>query len=401
MLTSSLTVSAFDRAIPFFIYSSIINLMPKKANILMVGWGWPPKMDGGLDTHVYNLTRCLSGYDDIKIDLFLPQMNMPETIPEEDIRMHPIKAEMECNTIENLIESVKRYNSHISKTPLRPDIIHVHDWLGIEAGIALKKKLKIPLILTLHSLEYMRSAEDHENSEGMIDSIEKEGIIEADLIITVSDFMKKQIIRRYGIDSSRIEVIPNGPTFTSPAAPSEREEGLVIFCGRLTGQKGVEYLLLAAKEVIRKNSSARFVIMGRGYLESRLKDFASLLGIENNVRFIGFAEAKEIQDYYMKAEAVVIPSVFEPFGITVLDALASGAPVITAENAGIAEDLQDGTHLLKVRERNSKDLAEAILSLLNNPSLRKKLSVNGKIASEKYTWKNIASRTRDTYLNLL
>lgn len=401
MLTSSLTASAFDRAIPSFIYGSIINLMPEKANILMIGWGWPPKMDGGLDTHVYNLTRCLSGYGDIKIDLFLPEMNMPETIPDEGIRMHPVKAEMKCNTIESLIATVKRYNNHISKTPLRPDIIHVHDWLGIKAGIALKKKLKAPLVLTLHSLEYMRSAEDHADSEGMIDNIEKEGVMDADLIITVSDFMKKQIIRRYGIDSEKIEVIPNGPTFTSHQTPSERQKGLVIFCGRLTSQKGVEYLLLAAKEVIRKNSSAQFVIIGKGYLDSPLKDLASLLGIENNVSFIGFAEAEEIQKYYLKAEAVVIPSVFEPFGITVLDALSSGAPVITAENAGIAENLEDGTHLLKVRERNSKDLADAIISLLDNPSLRKKLSVNGKIASEKYTWKNIASRTRDIYLNLL
>ncbi|MCK4809273.1 MAG: glycosyltransferase family 4 protein, partial [Candidatus Aenigmarchaeota archaeon] len=98
---------------------------------------------------------------------------------------------------------------------------------------------------------------------------------------------------------------------------------------------------------------------------------------------------------------VVFPSVFEPFGITVLDALSCGAPVVTTENAGIAEDLKNRKHILKVRERNSKDLAEALISLLDNPSLRKTLSENGKKASEKYSWKNIASKTRDIYMNLL
>jgi len=374
--------------------------MPKK-NILMIGWGWPPKMDGGLDTHVYNLARYLSAKDDMKIDLFLPKNNTPKTAQKGNLKIHPVNIKMQCNTIDSLIATVKRYNRKISKTTQKPDIIHVHDWLGIEAGITLKEQFKIPLILTVHSLEYMRSADDRSNSEGIIDNIEKKGMAEADIIIAVSDFMKREIIRKYNIDEDKIIVIPNGPTFKDSGKPSKKEKDLVVYCGRLTGQKGVEYLLLAAKEVLKKNRKAQFVIIGKGYLERQLKDLASLLSIDGSVKFIGFTEAKEIQKYYMKAEAVVFPSVFEPFGITVLDALSCGAPVITTENAGIAEDLKNRKHLLKVRERDSKDLAEAIISLLDTPSLRKTLSENGKKASKKYSWKNIASRTRDIYMNLL
>lgn len=375
--------------------------MPKKPRILMVGWGWPPKMDGGLDTHVYNLTLNLSAKDDMKIGLFLPKINMPKTTQKGNLKIHPVSIKMQCNTIDNLIASVKRYNRKISKTAQKPDIIHVHDWLGIEAGIALKERFSIPLVLTIHSLEYMRSADDSSNSEGIIDNIETKGMAEADIIIAVSDFMKKEIVRKYNIDEDKIMVIPNGPTFKNPGKSSQKEKGLVVYCGRLTGQKGVEYLLLAAKEVLKKNKKTQFVIIGRGYLERQLKDLASLLGIDDSVKFIGFTEAKEIQKYYMKAEAVVFPSVFEPFGITVLDALSCGAPVITTENAGIAEDLKDRKHLLKVRERDSKDLAEAMISLLDTPSLRKTLSENGKKASEKYSWNNIASKTRGIYMNLL
>jgi len=374
--------------------------MPKK-NILMVGWGWPPKMDGGLDTHIHNLTLNLSAKDNMQIDLFLPKINMPKTTQNENLKIHPVNIKMQCNTIDSLIATVKRYNSKISKTAQKPDIIHVHDWLGIDAGITLKDKFKIPLILTIHSLEYMRSADDNSNSEGIIDNIEKKGMNEADIIIAVSDFMKREIIRKYNIDEDKIIVIPNGPTFKNPKKSSQKEKDLIVYCGRLTGQKGVEYLLLAAKEVLKKNIKAKFVIIGKGYLEKQLKDLASLLGIDGSVKFIGFTETKEIQKYYMKAEAVVFPSVFEPFGITVLDALSCGAPVITTKNAGIAEDLKNRKHILKVKERNSKDLAEALISLLDNPSLRNTLSENGKKASEKYSWKKIASRTRDIYMNLL
>ncbi|NOQ37649.1 glycosyltransferase [archaeon] len=374
--------------------------MPKK-NILMIGWGWPPKMDGGLDTHIHNLTLNLSAKDDMKIDLFLPKINMPKTTQKGNLKIHPVNIKIQCNTIDSLIATVKRYNRKISKTAQRPDIIHVHDWLGIDAGIALKEQLKIPLILTVHSLEYMRSADESSNSEGIIDNIEKKGMAKADIIISVSDFMKKEIIRKYNIYEDKIIVIPNGPTFKNLGKPSKREKNLVVYCGRLTSQKGVEYLLLAAKEVLKKNKKTKFVIIGKGYLEKQLKDLASLLGIDDNVKFIGFTKTENIRDYYMKAEAVVFPSVFEPFGITVLDALSCGAPVITTENAGIAEDLKDRKHLLKVRERDSKDLAEAMISLLDTPSLRKTLSENGKKASEKYSWKNIASRTRDIYINLL
>ncbi len=374
--------------------------MPKK-NILMVGWGWPPKMDGGLDTHVLNLAQCLSLKDDIKIDLFLPKTNMPKTVPKGSLSFHPIDVRMQCDTIDSLIATVKRYNSYISKTAQKPDIIHVHDWLGIEAGIALKERFSIPLVLTVHSLEYMRSADDSSNSEGIIDNIEKKGMDKADIIITVSDFMKEKIIMKYDVDEKKIMVIPNGPTFKNPGKSSKKEKGLIVYCGRLTGQKGVEYLLIAAKEVLKQKSHAQFIIIGKGYLESQLKDLAYLLGIDSNVRFIGFTKTEDIQDYYMRAEVVVFPSVFEPFGITVLDALSSGAPVITTENAGIAENLEDGKHLMKVRERDSKDLAEAIVSLLDTPSLRKTLSENGKKASEKYSWKTIASQTEDIYRNLL
>ena len=374
--------------------------MPKK-NILMVGWGWPPKMDGGLDTHIHNLTLNLSAKDNMQIDLFLPKINIPKTIPKGNLKIHPVNIRMQCNTIDSLIATVKRYNRKISKTAQRPDIIHVHDWLGIDAGIALKEQFKIPLILTIHSLEYMRSADDNSNSEGIIDNIEKKGMAEADIIIAVSDFMKREIIKKYNINENKIKVIPNGPTFKNSGKPSKKEKDLVVYCGRLTSQKGVEYLLLAAKEVLKKNKKAKFVIIGKGYLEKQLKDLASLLGIDDNIKFIGFAKTEEIRDYYMKAETVVFPSVFEPFGITVLDALSCGAPVVTTENAGIAEDLKNRKHILKVRERNSKDLAEALISLLDNPSLRKTLSENGKKASEKYSWKNIASKTRDIYMNLL
>lgn len=363
----------------------------------MVGWGWPPKIEGGLDTHVSNLVLNFS--KGTEVSLYLPKENTPE-ISRHNIRFNPVDVETRHSTIESLLSAVKRYNSIISETVATPDLIHIHDWLGVEAGINLRKKLKIPLVMTVHSLEYMRSAGIH-HPKSRIADIEKKGIANADIIITVSSFMKDKIIENYSISPDKIKIIPNSSTLSTGTSPAEREKGLVLYCGRLTGQKGVEYLFLAAKDVIKVKRYAKFVIIGKGHIEKQLYNLAELLDIKDHVHFKGFIPAERICQYYKKAEVVVIPSVYEPFGITVLDALEAGAPVIMTKNAGIGENLKDKIHVLKVPERNSKSLADAIISLLDNDGLKKRLSENGKEASRKYCWKNIAANTEDIYRNLV
>ncbi|NOQ56298.1 MAG: glycosyltransferase [Nanohaloarchaea archaeon] len=375
---------------------------PKKTRILMVGWGWPPQIEGGLDTHIHNLTDALSAHKDIHIDLFLPKINIPKNIsPKDNIKIHPIDTQIKADTIDDLITSVDAYNQKIATTRFKPDIIHIHDWIGIEAGIDLKHRLKIPLILTVHSLEYMRTATDSPQSQNDIEQIEKKGIETADKIITVSRLMKDEIIKRYDINKENIMVVPNGPTFKQDTKPTEKEKDLIVYCGRLAGQKGVEYLLLAAKDILKRRKDAKFVIIGKGYMEKQLKGLAQLLGIDDSIKFTGFIKQEDIEEYYRKAEMVVAPSIYEPFGISVLDALVTGTPAITTKDAGIAEDLKDNIEILKIERRNSESLKDAILKILENPKLKEQLSINGMRASKNYSWTKIAKTTKDIYLNRL
>ena len=377
-------------------------MISQTTRILMIGWGWPPKIEGGLDTHIYNLTQTLATYKDIYIDLFLPKSKISENITSKDnLKIHPINTHIETDTIDNIITSVDTYNKKIATTRFKPDIIHIHDWLGIEAGIALKGRFNIPLILTIHSLEYMRTATDNPTSQGQISEIEKKGIESADQIITVSRFMKDEIIKDYNIPNDKIKVIPNGPTFKRYTENTQREKDLIVYCGRLAGQKGIEYLLLAAKEVLKKRKDARFIIIGKGYMEKQLKDLAQLLGIEDSITFTGFIPLEKIEEYYHRAEIVVAPSIYEPFGISILDALTTATPAITTKDAGIAEDLKDKIDILKIERRNSESLKNAILAILENPELKTTLSENGKKASDNYSWTKIAKDTKDLYLNLL
>ncbi|MCK5594428.1 MAG: glycosyltransferase family 4 protein [Candidatus Aenigmarchaeota archaeon] len=377
-------------------------MIPETTRILMIGWGWPPNIEGGLDTHIYNLTGTLSTNKDIHIDLFLPKSKIPENItPKDNLKIRPIDTQIETDTIDDIIASVDTYNQKITTTRFRPDIIHIHDWLGIDAGITLKKRFDIPLILTIHSLEYMRTATDNPTSQGKISDIEKKGIEASDQIITVSRLMKEEIIKEYDIPNEKITVIPNGPTFKKYTEDTEREKDLIVYCGRLAGQKGIEYLLLAAKEVLKTRPDAKFIIIGKGYMEKQLKDLAKLLGIDSSIEFTGFISLNKIEEYYHRAEIVVAPSIYEPFGISVLDALTTATPAITTYDAGIAEDLKDRIDILKIERRNSGSLKKAILSILENKGLRTTLSENGRKASDNYSWTKIAKDTKDIYLNLL
>jgi len=367
--------------------------------VAMIGWEYPPFTVGGLGTHCYGLTRSLSNKG-VKVDFYMPQTKHGATSDNCNLVIKEVGETTvfpydrpESNEIAGqFFEAVSRYNTLVvTKVKGTYNVIHCHDWLTIQASIALKDLLGVPLVLTVHSTEYDRSGWLHPN-QWFID-IEREGMEKADKIIAVSQFTKRTIIEKYGINPDKITVIYNA---VYPISEGEKQK-LVLFLGRLTIQKGADVFLRAAKKVSEFEPGVRFVVAGAGDLLPDLINQAVELGISNRVIFTDRLTDKEMKHMYGIASVYVMPSVSEPFGITALEAISAGTPTIASKTAGVCETFHN---CLKVDFWDSDEIANKIIALLRYESLSKAITENGKQEIELFTWDNVAEKTLDIYNGL-
>lgn len=361
----------------------------------MIGWEYPPFKAGGLGTHCLGLTRSLADKN-IKIDFYMPKTKQKAWSDKKNLRIievgetqiFPYDRPDDKELAGEFFESVYKYNDLVvQKVKGNYDLIHCHDWLTMKAGIALKEKMGIPLVLSIHSTEYDRSGWLYPN-EWFI-NLEREGMEKADRIIAVSYFTKRTIVEKYGIDPNKIRVIHNA---VYPLGVGEKKN-LVLFLGRLTIQKGAEFFLRAAKKVLDYENT-KFVVAGSGDMFHRLVDTAVELGIANNVIFTGRLTEDEVRHIYQIASVYVMPSVSEPFGITALEAISAGTPTIVSKTAGVAETLNN---CLKVDFWDTDEMANKIISLLRYDALRNTLVKEGAREIELFTWDSVADKTIEVY----
>jgi len=365
--------------------------------ILMIGWGFPPKIQGGLDTHVYEISKELAKENDIL--LALPEFNSPGR-DSGGIKIIPIK----CRASGSLVKAVREYNRNILKTcgNLDFDLIHSHDWFGVEAAEILREKTGRPWVFSLHSLEFMRSCRE---GKSLMERQEIRGAEKCDKVLTVSELMRKEIASRYGINPGKIEVVYNSARIPESEPGKVRKKfgfgkkPMALFLGRLSNQKGPEYFLRAARLALEKIPEARFMVVGEGHLKEGLEKFASHMGMEGNVFFTGFVSEKELGSYYRDADVFVLPSLHEPFGITVLESLLSGTPAIVSEGAGVLERLPDMDCVLRVKAGDSRDLAEKLALALSKRE-RVSLAEKEKILRA-YSWEKSAVEILEVYQKLI
>jgi len=220
----------------------------------MIGWEYPPFKAGGLGTHCYGLTRSLADKN-VEVDFYMPKTkhsagsdNKNLVIKEVgETEIFPYDRPEDKALAGKFFEAVYRYNDLVvAKVKGNYNVIHCHDWLTMKAGIVLKEKMGVPLVLTVHSTEYDRSGWLCPN-QWFID-IEREGMEKADKIIAVSHFTKRVCIEKYGIHPDKISVVHNA---VYPIDEGEKQD-VVLFLGRLTIQKGPEFFLHAAKKVLEE-----------------------------------------------------------------------------------------------------------------------------------------------------
>jgi glycosyltransferase involved in cell wall biosynthesis len=371
--------------------------------IAMIGWEYPPFKAGGLATHCYGLTRSLSDKN-VYIDFYMPKTKQSTKSDRSNLKIIEV-GETEVFPYDrpdskeiggNFYDAVYYYNSlviskveeNIKKYNIKYDAIHCHDWLTMKAGISIKEKWGIPLVVTIHSTEYDRAGWLYPN-QWFID-IEKDGMQKADRVIAVSNFTKKVIVEKYGINSDKITVVHNA---VYPIAEGSKKE-IVLFLGRLTIQKGAEFFLRAAQKVKDFEPDAKFVVAGAGDMLPQLINQAIDLGISDRTIFTGRLTDDEVKHIYSIASVYVMPSVSEPFGISALEAISAGTPTIASKTAGFSEAFKN---CLRVDFWDTDEMANKIVSLLRYNPLHKTLADEGKREIDLFTWDIVADKTIDVY----
>ncbi len=228
----------------------------------------------------------------------------------------------------------------------------------------------------------------------------------ADRVIAISRLTRDTIVQHYGIDPAKITVVHNGIDHEqwNKWVPSTLEhlksqgKKIVLFVGRITIQKGPDYFIRVAKRVIDQDKNVIFVVSGSGDMETQMIRLSAELGIGNNVLFAGFARGDDLTRLYRAADLYVMPSVSEPFGLTPLEALVNGTPVLISKQSGVAEVV---SHALKSNFWDVDDMADKILGIVHSDVLRETLKEHGSREVNQVTWTNAAKSCVDVYRQVL
>lgn len=382
----------------------------------MFGWEFPPYSSGGLGTACYGLSKSLVKYnvditfvvpydadDDIE---FLNLLSTNIRIRKIDSIIQPYitsssyimlksKRRMPNMYGSSLFEEVFRYSEKAKRIAQEEifDVIHCHDWMTFGAGINAKKVSGKPLVVHVHSTEFDRTGGHGVNQHVYLE--EKKGMEIADAVVAVSNFTKQKIIDHYGIGPDKIFVVHNAvEPYDSEVFTAEHDDKIVLFLGRITLQKGPEYFLYAAKKVLDHDPHVKFIVAGSGDMEQFTIEKAAELGISKNVLFAGFLKGEDVQRAYQMADLYVMPSVSEPFGITALEAIHSGTPVIISKQSGVSEVIKN---CMKVDFWDINDMANKILATLRYKALHQTLKEHGSFEIKKFNWDEPAKKCIDVY----
>lgn len=301
----------------------------------------------------------------------------------------------------NLMDEVARYADVATEIARSHtfDVIHAHDWMAYRAGIAASRVSGKPLVIHVHATEIDRSGA---HTQSVVYDIEKSGMDFAHKVVTVSNWTKQIAIRYYGVDADKIEVVHNGiaprPESALPHCVPPVGSKIVTFLGRVTYQKGPMYFVEAARKVHEKFPDVHFVVAGAGDMLPEIIERIAQLRLSKNFHFTGFLKGVDVDRIWTMSSVYVMPSVSEPFGISPLEAIQAGVPVILSKQSGVSEVMP---HAIKVDFWNGDALAEAICSVLRFKSLANVLRRNGAEEIKTITWENAAKKLIHLYHDLI
>ena len=420
--------------------------------VLMFGWEFPPHIAGGLGTACYGMTKGLA-HAGVDVLFVMPSASGDEDqssvriINASDVavydtchnideflskvqflrvgsNLHPyidptdftelVEAEQKNQSEEfkfwfrqkykfsgkygkNLMEEVSRYAMVAGAIAAEQefDVIHAHDWLTYYAGIAAKRVSGKPLVIHVHATSFDRGSAD--NIDTRVYGIERQGMLEADKVITVSDLTRNIVINKYGIEPAKVVTVHNAVDFSGRekiAVDRGVKDKVITFLGRITFQKGPEYFIEAAAKVLKVCPNTRFVMAGSGDMMNRCVRYVAKLGIADRFYFTGFLRGDDVQKMFALSDVYVMPSVSEPFGISPLEAMKTDVPTIISKQSGVAEVLK---YAIKVDFWDVNALADAMYGLLNYPALSSLAAEKGREEVDNLKWDSAAVKVKRVY----
>lgn len=399
--------------------------------VLMFGWEFPPFKSGGLGTACRDLVKglvrngaevlfvmpsapagaCAEGATIIGTNNYLGKikyLTVPSILSPYQTS-HGYQEHLSRYSIGNhgkgdlygkdLFEESTRYSLfafHIASEEPH-DVIHCHDWMTYQAGINARAVSGKPLVVHVHATEFDRTGG---NPNSLISHLEWFGLTNADLIIANSNFTKNNIMKHYLIPEQKIRVVHWGIDQDNPAYLQAYRAGLpsgdkiVLFLGRITIQKGPDYFVEAARNVLKFEPKTRFVMAGSGDMLQRMIDRTSEIGIGDRFHFTGFLQGEDVHKAFQMSDVCVMPSVSEPFGLVALESLKNNTPVIVSKQSGVSEVLH---HALKVDFWDVQEMTNKIVSVLRHPPLKNELQKMGAEEVLTFTIDQPAQKTMEAY----
>ena len=387
---------------------------------LILSWEYPPLIEGGLARHVRKLSESLA---ELGTEVHVLTRGGEESPPEElvaGVAIHRVREPIRPRELGEFVAWVERMNADMLAAGVELgdrydfDLVHGHDWLVAAACDHLAKRYASPLVTTIHATEHGRHqgwVDTHPQS--YIHGVERWITNRSDRVIACSYYMREQIADVFGVEEERVTVIPNGidPEELQPhdapalarlrsefAAPEER---LVLLVGRLVYEKGFQIALEAMPALIERLPKTRFIVAGSGTHEAELRRQVTDLGLGDHGTFVGWIGDDVLHSLYRIADVCVVPSIYEPFGLVPLEAMASGCPCIVADTGGLREVVPHGGVGLRFRARDPADLIEVTARVLSDADLGRRLVAEAHEHVLRFDWLDVAERTFATYESLL
>jgi glycogen(starch) synthase len=387
--------------------------------VLLISWEYPPVIEGGLGRHVRKLSEHLAR-EGIEMHVLTRRGGR---LPAEEVRhgvfVHRVREPPFPKDVNAFVRWVDDMNADMRELALELcerfefDVVHSHDWLVATVAEAVARGIGRPWLVTVHATEYGRHqgwVQNHPQSH--IHAVERRMVRRADRVITCSQYMRGHVASVFGVSARHIGAIQNGvdPRDLEPicedlaglrsrfAAPDER---LVLMVGRLVYEKGFHLALDALAPVIRRLRDVRFVVAGSGTAEQELKRQARRLGLSEHGTFLGWTGDDMLHSLYRVADLCIVPSIYEPFGLVALEAMASGCLCVVAETGGLREVVPaDGTAGIRFRSRDADALGRVLEQVLGDDEARAQLVAEGREHVLRFGWPDVARRTLAIYEGL-
>jgi glycosyltransferase involved in cell wall biosynthesis len=385
--------------------------------VLILAWEFPPRIVGGIARHVAELYPELvkRGHEVHLITVEFGQAPRYEMV--DGIHIHRVAVASSHDFFHWVVNMNQSMGEHGGKLLLEEnsfDLIHAHDWLVADAAISLKHSFKLPLVATIHATEYGRCNGIHSEQQRYISS--KEGYLahEAWRVIVCTNYMRLEVERALGVPWDKIDVVYNGihlesKRYNYPFDIQEfrrcfaaDHEKIVYYVGRMTYEKGVSVLLDAIPVVNRiLGDQVKFILIGSGNVDN-FKQQAIDLSIWHKCYFTGFMSDEDLNKFRVIADCAVFPSLYEPFGIVVLENFAARVPVVVSDTGGFPEILRHGKTGLVTYTNDPLSLAWGILEVLRNPEYAQWLTENAyEDLERRFAWSKLAQQTDAVYGRIL